>query len=174
MNNNILMIIAPEGFQDHEYGVPRDIFEEDGCNVKVASKDCDIAFGKFGMEVDIDINIKDINLENFDAIVLVGGPGAVDYLDDQDVLDLVREAFEQNKIIGAICIAPMILFAAGILKNKQVTVWDEDNNQSSILFDNDIEYTGENVTEDENIITANGPDAAEEFAELILNKLEEL
>jgi len=165
------MIVAPEGFQDHEYGVPRGVFEEEGCVVTVAARDCEVAFGGLGLELNIDIDIKDIKIENYDAIVLIGGSGAYEYLTDESVLELVREAFMGKKLIGAICIAPMILFSAGILKDKKVTVWDGDNNQSSILFDAAIEYTGEDVTVDGNVITANGPDAAEEFGEAIVLEL---
>lgn len=166
------MIIAPDDFQDLEYAEPKAVFEENNYKVETCSKGTDIAFGKYGAEVKIDIELSKVKVENFNAIVFVGGPGAYSYIEDEEIISLVHQAVEEEKLICAICIAPMILYSAGILQGKRVTVWDGDSHQSTALLNSGIEYTGEDVTVDENLITANGPDAAEKFGEEIVKKLE--
>jgi len=170
----ILEVIAPEGFRDEEYLEPKEIFEENGFVVVTCSKGTEVATGKNGTEVDIDIDVTDVQLADYGAIVFVGGPGAQDLMHDSDVIDMVVQADKKKMIIGAICIAPMILHEAGILEGRHVTVWNGDNKQSEILEEDGVIYTGEKVTEDENLITADGPKSAKEFAEAIVNKLEGL
>ena len=84
---------------------------------------------------------------------------------------IAQQAVEQNKILGAICIAPSILANAGVLKNKKATVYPSE---SSNLKTKGAIYTTEDVTRDGNIITANGPAAAQDFAETITQALLEL
>jgi len=175
LNKKILMILAAHGFRDEEYLEPRKIFEENGMKVFTCAKDVAVATGKLSEEVDIDVNLVDVKIKDYDAFIFVGGPGAYDYIDDEDINNLVTEINEDDsKVLGAICIAPMILYSAGILDGKTVTVWDEDKKQSPVLIKNNVHYSEEDVTEDENIITGNGPKASIEFGEAIINKLEEL
>lgn len=170
----ILMIIAPEGFRDEEYNIPKDIFEENGFKVETCSKNVEVAVGKLGQETDIDIDISKVEISNYCAIVFVGGPGALDYTDDEDALRISRETFHnKKKVISAICIAPMILFSAGILEGKDVTVWDKDKKQSEILLENGVNYLDDKVVEDGNLVTASGPEVAALFAETIIEKIEE-
>ena len=82
-----------------------------------------------------------------------------------------KMALDKNKLVCAICIAPMILAKAGLLKDINATVWDVDGKQSSYFNSHGIKYTGEDVTVDGNIITANGPDAASAFGEKIAELL---
>jgi len=175
-DKKILMIIAPHNFRDEEYFEPKRVLEESKIKVDTASKDVDVAMGTLGGEVDIDIDINNVNVEDYDGFVFVGGAGAYDYIEDEDVLDLVREiAEDESKVLAAICIAPMILYAAGVLVGKQIVVWNEDNKQSGVLINSGVDYVDNyDVIDDENIVTANGPEAATEFGEAIINKLEEL
>ncbi|MEK7136703.1 MAG: DJ-1/PfpI family protein, partial [Patescibacteria group bacterium] len=74
-------------------------------------------------------------------------------------------------MLGAICIAPTILARAGVLRGKKATVWDPSTGSgqvalptpSQVLRECGAQYTGEAVTVDGKIVTANGPAAAEEF-----------
>ena len=72
------------------------------------------------------------------------------------------------KIIAAICIAPVTLANAGILNGKKATVFPSGKND---LIRNGAKYTGDSVTVDGNIITANGPMAAEAFGKKIVEML---
>ena len=108
------------------------------------------------------------------AVVFVGGSGAQKYYSNERALTIAREAYEKGKVLGAICIAPGILAKAGVLKGKNATIWDSGSGEFvKILEENGAIYTGMNVEIDGNIITANGPHAAQGFAEAIIEKLVE-
>lgn len=167
-----LFIIAFEGFQDQEFGIPYGALQEAGVHCSVASNSLGMAKGKFGKEVHVNLLLMDVNVTDYDAIVFIGGPGAYAYQQDKQAHRIAQEAMEQNKILAAICIAPTILAYAGVLENKEATVWNGDEEQEEILHEHGaISKVDELVVVSGNIITANGPGAAEEFGRVVLEKL---
>jgi len=164
----VVMIIAPENFRDEELLEPKRILTEKGVNVKIASASLETAKGMLGAEVNPDMLISDIKPEEWDAIILVGGTGASKYWDDASVHSILTDAVKLNKIVGAICIAPVTCANAGILAGKQATV---SESEAEKLKDKGAKYTGASVQKDGNIITANGPPAAKEFGNTIAQAL---
>lgn len=162
------MIIAPENFRDEELLEPKDVLENAGVEVTIASKDSDSATGMLGAMVGVDMDYKDIKVEDYDGIVFVGGSGASIYFDDLKAHSLAKEFFEQGKVVSAICIAPSTLAHAGLLKGRKATCFAS---QEEDLKSFGAEYTGEPVTTDGKIVTASGPTAATEFGQAILQNL---
>ena len=166
-----LLIVAKEGYQDHEYGSPKQILEDAGVETVTGSKEVGECRGSFGSTTEATVALEDVNVSDYDAIVFVGGPGAVKYQKNVQAHLTAQEAINRNKILAAICIAPTILAFSGVLDGKKATVWNEDNQQYKILEDNGAEFVDENVVVDGKIITANGPKAAEEFGQKILGMM---
>jgi protease I len=162
-----LIIIAQEGFQDHEYSGTRSGLESAGYAITIGSSTVGTCRGSYGGSEEATIALKDIDVSQFDKVAFVGGPGAALFMDDEDAQRIARETVEQGKKLGAICIAPTILARAGVLKGKRATVWDSGGEQVALLESEGASYTGEAVTVDGNIVTANGPPAAEEFGRVI-------
>ena len=166
----VALIIAFKDFRDIEYFIPKDILLNAGIKVLTASNENGVAIGADGGEAKVDIILKDLKPEDFDGIIFIGGSGALKYLDNE----LSYKILQKTKgIIGAICIAPVILARSGILKNKKSAVWS-DNMQKmgiKILKENGAIYQDTPVVVDGNIITASGSDAAEEFGAAIVKAL---
>ena len=172
-NIKIAIIVAYKDFRDEEYFVPRGIFDEAGATVMVVSDEIGTAQGVDGGEVNVDIKLSDLNVADFNAIVFIGGPGALSNLDNQVAYNIAKEAVSQNKILAAICVAPAILAKAGVLQGEKATVWTSplDKSAKNILEQNGAIYLDESVVQDKNIITANGPNAAKDFANKIVDAL---
>ena len=119
---------------------------------------------KYGAKVLAEVPIHSLSAHDYDAIVLIGGPGASQYFHDADLIHLVQEANTASKVIAAICIAPTILANADILRGRKTTAFPSEKDA---LFQKGAMYTGKDVEVDGNIVTANGPEAAEQFAEEI-------
>ncbi|MEW6170491.1 MAG: DJ-1/PfpI family protein [Candidatus Omnitrophota bacterium] len=164
----VVMIIADNNFRDEELLDTKAILEKNDIKVIIASTTQDDVYGMLGAKVKPDILLKDIKAQDFDAVIFVGGSGAEQYWNDPVALNLAKEACELKKIVAAICIAPVILANAGILKDKKATVWPSEKEK---LKDKDVFYSGKTVEIDENIITADGPQSAREFAEAISKAL---
>ena len=166
-----LMIIAQNGYQPKEYSVPKKILEDAGIEVITASKKVGICQSTDKTTTEAIISIDDINVSDYDAIIFIGGPGATIYQKDVQAHLTCQEAINRGKVLAAICIAPLTLAYADVLEGKKVTVWNEDNMQSVILERQGAIYTGNAIEVDGKIITANGPQAAEEFGKKILELL---
>lgn len=164
---NILMVVAPNDFRDEELSIPKETFEKYGATATVASTLSE-ARGILGMRIKTK-TIDEISVDDYDAVIFVGGPGAQIYFNNSKILAMAKESYNKNKITAAICIAPIILANSGILDGKKATVWNGDFRK--MLEAKGAIYTGKAVERDGNIITANGPQSAREFAELISKSL---
>ncbi len=164
----VLMVIAPENFRDEELFETRAQLEAAGAEVKVCSSTREPAVGMLGGKAVPDFSLDQVRAADWDAIVFVGGVGAQVYFNDNRALNLAREAYRLGKKVCAICIAPMILANAGILKGRRATVWSSFANQ---LEDAGAVYVQQNVVVDGNIVTAPGPQAAVEFGKAIAREL---
>lgn len=165
---NALFIIAPKEFRDEELIEPLDVLEDAGITGTIASQDTTLAKGVLGAQTNVDIDIDDAKAENYDAIIFIGGSGAQIYFDDQSAHRLARNAVAKGKILAAICIAPSILANAGVLEGKKATAF---KSEITNLKSKGALTVEEQVVIDGKIITAPGPQFANEFGEKILELL---
>ena len=126
MTKKVLMVIAHTGYQPIEYGTPKKTLEAAGYTVITASNKAGTATAKDGSTAAVNLILADVQMKDYDAIIFVGGSGAMDNLDSEESYELLREAFHEEKLIGAICVAPRILAHAGILTSVAATGWDGD------------------------------------------------
>jgi protease I len=159
-----LLILAQQGFQDHEYEGTRMALEDAGFSIVIASKAQGLCTGKFGAKVHATVALQDVVVESYDRIAFIGGPGAFAYASDADALKIANDAVRASIPLGAICIAPTILAKARVLEGKKATTWDDgEGTEIAFLEKMGATYTGDTVTVDGLIVTGNGPEAAEEF-----------
>ncbi|HUI72623.1 MAG TPA: DJ-1/PfpI family protein [Spirochaetia bacterium] len=164
----IVMVVAPKDFTDAEYADPRAVFDATGAVVRVASISGGTAVGHGGARVRIDLTVRELALDQFDAIVVVGGTGALTYLmDDEALRKILAGAAAAGKVVAGICVAPAVLARAGILRNKQATCYP-DKRIVTILKMNGADYTEKSVVTAGRTVTANGPEAAKDFARRVL------
>ena len=172
-NKKAAMIIAFKDFRDEEYFVPKEILEKAGAEVKTASNKIGTAIGADGGEVKVDLLVSEINPTDFYAIIFIGGPGCLKNLDDESSYRVAQETVSQNKVLASICISPVILAKAGVLEGEKATVWSSvmDRSPIKILQNNGAIYEDKRVVVEGKIITGNGPGAAKEFGETIVEVL---
>jgi len=163
-----VMVIAEKNFRDEELFEPKKILEAEGVKVIVVSTSFNIARGMLGGKVKPDMLLSEIKVDDYDAIIFVGGSGASQYWNDSLAHNIVKEAVEKNKVLGAICIAPVTLANAGVLTGKKATVWPSERGK---IEAKGAIYTGESVQIEGKIITAEGPQAARKFGEAIAKAL---
>lgn len=167
--SKILFVIAHNNFRDEECFEPKEVLKDH--EVIIASTETTPAKGTLGGTITPDITVDEAlnKINEFDAVIFVGGPGANVYFENPTAHQIAQKA---KNIIAAICIAPVTLAKAGMLKGRKATVWDDGQmTQAKILEDAGATYVAEDVVVDGNIITANGPKAAKKFGEAILAKL---
>ena len=166
-NKKIAMIIAFKDFRDEEYLIPKEILQARGARISTVSTENGKATGVFGATTNVDVLIRDLDVRNFEIVLFIGGEGMAKHIDDANFHRVAIDTTRARKILGAICVAPCVLAKAGVLTNKRATVWHSEIDKTTIkiLQDNGAIFVDEPVVVDGNIITANGPSAAKEFAE---------
>ncbi len=172
----VLVIIAHEGFQDSEYLAVQDVMKKHNYKIDTASTQLSFATGMSGTKVKPDIDLEEamLNLHNYSAIILIGGKGAKVYFKNELCLEIIKDANNSNKVIAAICTAPVILANAGVLDGVKATVYSNmlNNSYVDIIKVKGARYVSQNVVVDRNIVTASGPNTAKKFAELIIATVE--
>ncbi len=169
MKKASVAVLLAEGFEEIEAVVVIDILRRAQLEVAaVAVGDSLQVTGSRGVKVEADLLLGEVAAERLDMVVLPGGmPGAANLAQSEAVLDLVGQMDRAGKHLGAICAAPIVLQAAGLLKNRRATVYPgfEDRLQGTL-------YTGAAVEKDGHVITGKGPGAAFEFAFAIVEALD--
>ncbi|MCD6328072.1 DJ-1/PfpI family protein [bacterium] len=163
MRPQITMVIPAYSFRDEEFEIPFKIFSS-VATVTVASTRLGEITGMLGAKAHADILVKNIDMDNLDALVMIGGIGARQYWKDRAMHKLLRQAAKEGKVVAAICISPVTLGYAGILKGKRATVFYSERER---LIAEGAEYRRIDLEVDGLIVTADGPQAATKFAEVV-------
>lgn len=166
----VLTIVSAD-YDDLELIYPILRLREAGAHVDIAAelKDQDYK-GKFGLTVTSDLAFSEVDITQYDAILVPGG-WAPDYLRRLDVvLDFIKYMDEHNKVIGIICHAGWVLSSAGILEGRSVT--------STPGIKHDLMYAGALWTDipalrDGNIISGRRPPDLPAYLPLIIEALKE-
>ncbi len=168
----LLFAIAPEQFRDEELEIPKRTLEEAGIGIDIASTTAGRCTGMLGATVEAAMTFDEVDPDDYAGIVVVGGAGSQDHLWGSSRLqELVRMFFEEGRVVAAICLAPVVFARAGILAGRQATIYPspaaiaEMKKAKAVLHEIP-------VVADMQIVTANGPAAAAQFADTIITKLE--
>jgi deglycase len=168
----ILMVIAPENFRDEEYAEPRRIFERELATVRVASTRVTQARGMLGTKVNVHSSLEGLKVQDYAAVVIVGGAGAATHLwNDPTLKALVQDAAKTKRVVGAICYAPVVLAKAGLLTGKKATFFDDEASRPHMEQAGATLESTQTVVRDGSIVTGHGPDAAKEFGETVVETI---
>lgn len=166
----ILMVIAPKDFRDEEFFETKEELLDAGFTIVTASISKGICTGTKEGKTIAEVEMEELDTNEYQGVVFIGGPGCRIYFEDPEAHRIAKEMDADEKLVAAICIAPVILAKAGLLKDKNATVF---NSEIETLKKVGANYTGLALTQDENIITANGPQSSRAFGELIAKTIAE-
>lgn len=159
------LIISADNFEDTELLYPYYRLQEEGIQVEVASISRGTILGKHGYKVFADLSLDEVKEAQYDLLVLPGGK-APEQLKKQDrVLSIARFFFEENKPVAAICHGPLILAAAGLLKNREATGYKATRAE---LISAGAHYRDDEVVVDRQLVTSRQPSDLPAFAREML------
>lgn len=149
-----------DGVEEMEAVTILDVLRRAGWDVTAAALKRTEVVGAHGIRLLADALWKDINTADYGIIVLPGGMGGVEaMLACPTLLDTLKAFVDKGKPLAAICAAPLVLHAAGLLKGKKVTAYPS-------LLERLVQASrsNERVVADGLIVTSRGPGTALEFA----------
>ncbi len=163
----MVYIFLANGFEEIEALTQVDYLRRAGAAVKtVGVGDVNIT-GAHGITVFTDITEEQLIIdENIEMIILPGGIPGVPNLEKSSVVkNAVMYAFENHKLIGAICAAPTLLKKYGILEGKKATCYPAMSEQLGECYEKAA------VIRDGNIITAEAAGSSEQFSFALIQAL---
>src|SRR6476619_4223796 len=170
-----VLIVATDGFEEWELFGPRQILQDKGAEVVLASLTRDpiqaTVHDDPGKTIRPDLTIDEANADDFDALILPGGVRNPDQLRIHgNVTALIARFAEQDKPVGAICHGPWLLVEADLLRNRMATSWPsirtDLRNAGAMVVD-------ESAVTDGKIVTSRNPDDVEAFTNALIDLIED-
>lgn len=170
-----IAFLVTDGVEQVELTAPWDAIKHAGAEVTLISlKAGDIQGMNHADKADsfpVDKTVDSVSASDYDGLVLPGGVSNPDTLrSDKNAVAFVKDMFQQNKPIAAICHGPWLLIEADVVRGRQVTSWPS--------LQTDLKNAGANWVDqdcvcDKGIVTSRKPadlpvfcaKAIEEFAE---------
>lgn len=165
-----LLIIPSRSVQDVELNTTKMTLEEAGIIVDVASLEGEEVRGMLGVTFYPDLKIEDVKVKQYDIVTCIGGTGVAHIYNEESILSLIEEFKKQDKYLSAICLAPGLLANAKVIEGHNLTSYP-DRFVQNLIKNNGGTYKKESVVVSGKIITGNGPNAAQEFADTIVDTL---
>jgi protease I len=164
-------VLAENLYQDLELWYPLLRMREAGAEVKVVGTGSAKTYAsKHGYEVEVDASADEVSAADFDAIIVPGGYAPDLMRRYPAMVNLVREAFKQGKIVAAICHAGWLPASAAILKGRKMTSFFAIKDD---MINAGAEWVDEEVVRDRNLITSRMPSDLPAFCREIIKALGE-
>jgi 4-methyl-5(b-hydroxyethyl)-thiazole monophosphate biosynthesis len=129
----------------------------------------------FGLQLQPNCLLKDIDLDDFDALAIPGGFEPSGFYDDalsEPFLEAIRHFAAAGKVIASVCVSAIALGEAGVLKGKKATTYHQvGGKRKNQLTRSGALFIDQAVVVDDNLITSTGPGTAVEVALTLLEKL---
>lgn len=155
----MIYVFLADGFEEVEAIAPIDVLRRCGLEIRTVGVTGATVTGSHAIPVQCDLTVESADLSDAEAVVLPGGmPGTINLKENPVVLNCVQSAYEQGKIVAAICAAPSILGEMGLLNGREAICFPgfEDKLTGAHL-------SASPVCQDGNIITAKGAGVALAF-----------
>jgi protease I len=164
-------VLAENNYQELELWYPLLRLREAGAETFVVGTGSAATYkSKGGYPVDVDMEAGQVSASEVDAVVVPGGYAPDLMRRYPDVLKLVRDAYDQGKIVAAICHAGWVLASADVVRGKKATcvpaIKDDMINAGATYIDAE-------VVRDGNLITSRVPSDLPAFCRTIIEALSE-
>lgn len=156
------------GFEVTEAMVPLVMMRRAGIEVCTVGINGKTVYGSRDIGIVADMELGEMDLTNLEGIVLPGGLGGVASIKaSQPALDAVKFAYENHKLVAAICAGPTILAMLGITDGKCATCYPgcEEQMGSALMV------PGAAAITDGNVITGTSAGCAIPFALQLITAL---
>ena len=171
LTNKRVAVLAEDNYQELELWYPLLRLREAGAETFVVGTGSAGQYkSKLGYPVKVDAAADQVRAEEVDAVVIPGGYAPDRMRRYPAVLRLVKEAFDQGKVVAAICHAGWVLVSAGVLPGKTVTAVSSIKDD---LVNAGATYVDREVVRDGNLITARVPSDLPAFCRTIIEALGE-
>jgi len=163
-----ILVPLAEGAEEMETTIIVDVLRRAKWSVTLAGLQPGLVTCSRGIRIQPDTGWDACDPRDFDGIVLPGGLGGAQRLEtDERVLAAIRDFVEEGKLVAALCAAPRVLVAAGVLAGRRATLYPGLEVEGA-----GVDWRGDTVVTDGMIVTSRGPGTAMAFALALIGLLE--
>jgi protease I len=149
------LILAGDGFEDAEFLYPYYRLIEEGFEVDVAGSESGKTYtGKRGYPARSNKSSRDVNIDEYAVLVVPGGQAPDKWRMDETFVGIVRQAFERDLVVAAICHAPQLLIEAAVVKGRRMTCY---RSVKTDLVNAGAHYEDREAVVDGNLVTSRQP-----------------
>ncbi len=164
-----ILIMLDEGVEDVEFLYPYYRFQEEGYRVDVvAAKAKETYQGKHGVPMVSDLSPEQVKIDEYQGLIIPGGRAPDRMRTNKGLVDIVRQAFAKNLVVGAVCHGPQMLIEANALRGKRATCW---KSVMTDLKNAGAVFVDEAAVVDERLITSRSPADLPSFCKEIIKLL---
>jgi len=164
-----VLVPLATGFEDLEAVTITDLLRRAQIDVVTAGLSSGPIRGARGTTVVPDLSLEQALEREFDMVVLPGGqPGATNLEQDSRIAKLLHKMVNQDRYTAAICAAPKVIAAAGLLDNRRATSFPGSLDPKQYPK---VHVENLDVVADGKIITSRGPGTAMDFALTLIELL---
>ena len=160
----MIYVFLADGFEECEALAPVDILRRAELEVKTVGVGNKEITGAHGITVVCDIADTEAVADNLNAVILPGGmPGTLNLGANETVNAVIKKFAAEGKMVAAICAAPSVLGAAGILEGRHATCYPgfEEKLNGAVALEDAVVIDG-------HIITSRGMGTAIDFGLAII------
>lgn len=166
-----IAVLATDGVEQIELTTPWEALVSAGAKPQLVSlKDGEIQAMNHmdkGDTFSVDVTVSEVDARDFSALLLPGGVANPDNLRmEEDAVEFVREFFELNKPVAAICHAPWILVEADVVRGRTLTSYPS---LKTDIRNAGGEWVDKVVQVDQRLVTSRKPDDLPAFCEKMLD-----
>jgi len=167
-----ILILLENGVEDSEFIYPYYRFQEEGYKMDIVAPKAKTEYiGKRGGTFTSELSPKEVNLNDYEAVIVPGGHAPDKMRIHPNMVRMVREANLKGKIIAAICHGPQMLIEADIVRGKTATSWPSVRTD---LKNAGAKVVDQAVVADGNIVTSRSPADLPDFCKATINVLSTL
>ncbi len=120
----MVCILLSNGFEEAEAIVPADLLRRAGVEVALTALEGELVSGSHQIAIKADLTLDQVDPDQVELVFLPGGMGGVKCLgEDPRVSRLVHQVYEKGGYVAAICAAPTLLAAFGLLEGKRAVCY---------------------------------------------------
>ena len=158
-------VLLFEGFEEIEALTPVDLLSRANISVTLAGIDAaGMVTGRSGISVKVKHQLKDFSPQEFDCLILPGGPGIARIRRHPLLCQTLRTQFESGSILGCICAAPLLMLDSGILPGIDFTCHPSAEDELPHAQNQAVVHSGK-------CITARGAGSAIPFSLALIRQL---
>ena len=120
----MVYMLLGTGFEETEAIAPLDLLRRAGVEVATVGINGKIIKGSHNIGIEADIEIGEMDLSQMEGIILPGGLGGVTSVRESDLaMNALKFAYDNDKLVAAICAGPTVLADLHITDNKNTTCY---------------------------------------------------